>query len=200
MATRAKTTPSKAVKTSQAKDLDAGVIQDELLTASLPPFHQAEAERLVAAAKQGNTDAARAILAQYIAIVSERSPKSWRGPYAFTYACYIADAFAEILDKNTPMEPALALGIKTSKAGRRKGAVTHDSEAIAAAFEWAIGVGYSEKVAIKKISDATGANPKTVRNAVKAFPAFEYFFDTDDLLVPMERIEKLIWEILIPPS
>lgn len=119
----------------------------------------------VSAARAGDMDAAREILGDFVRSVRQHSKRSWRGPNHYLYARYITDAFERILSG----EPAdIALGVRSSKAGRPKGLRTHDARAIAAGYWLLRRKGLKSEQANAKLQNLTGADRTTVQNARKA--------------------------------
>ncbi len=117
-------------------------------------------------ARGGNIDAAREILRDFARSVLRQSKRSWRGPNHYVYARYLADAFERIL--NEGVDPSIALGVKSSKPGRRKGAVTHDSQALAAAYWLLHRKGHRPEACVAKLCELTGADRTTVQSARQA--------------------------------
>lgn len=112
------------------------------------------------AARAGDTNAARAILRDFVGAIRQHTPCTWRGPIHLDYARYIADAFGQILEGN---DAALALGTKISKSGRRKGVKTYDDEALAAAYWYLIRCRYSPEEANLRLRARLGADRRTVQ-------------------------------------
>ncbi len=153
------------------------------------------AEMTVKQARQGVTDAARTILGDYVGALEQFSPRSWRGPIEYCYASYLAEAFKKILEGG---DAALALGIKTSNPGRRKGTVTHDPDALAAGYYLLVRSGLTKARARSELRTETGADEKTIRNAVKGCEAYEWpqLIDTDLLRSVAKPIAEKISRIL----
>jgi hypothetical protein len=116
-------------------------------------------------ARSGGIDDAREILADFAAVVGRHSAASWSGPLHWDYARYIADAFVEILNEK---DAALALGIKSSKAGRRRGITTYDTKALGAAYWSLIRRGYQSEHAISLLQNTIGADRRTIQRASAA--------------------------------
>jgi hypothetical protein len=83
-------------------------------------------EMQVEAAGQGDTEAARDILDTFADRVERAAKQTWDCPIPWAYAGYLAGAFRKILaDERSAAD--VALGIKSSKPGRRRGrGSTHD--------------------------------------------------------------------------
>jgi hypothetical protein len=133
-------------------------------------------------ARSGNTDAARDILKDFVGAIDERSEKMWPGlgpPIHWAYARYLADAFKSILDGK---DAALALGVKSSKAGRRAGKATHNLEALAAAYWFLVRRGLNPERANLELHERTGADRRTIQRAATTggHKAFKYSQLIDD--------------------
>jgi hypothetical protein len=115
-------------------------------------------------ALNGDTDVARRILDDFVRSVRQHPKRSWRGPNHYVYAQYLADAFQRILDG---ADAAIALRIKSSKAGRRKGTTTHDGKALHAAYQLLVRGGRKTEQAIELLSDITGADRTTIQKSRK---------------------------------
>lgn len=129
------------------------------------------ARKTAKCARDGDTEAARAILDDYVGAVGQFSERTWHGPNHYAYARFIADAFEAIL---ADTDAALALGIKTSNPGRRKGIVTHNSEAIAAGYQLLVRLGLTNARARSELRTETGADAKTIGNAIKEWEAYAH--------------------------
>ncbi len=116
-------------------------------------------------ALDGNTDAARGILEDFVRSVRQHSKRSWCGPNHYVYARYLADALQRILDGKYA---SIALGVKNSRPGRRKGSVTHDAKALAAAFWLLHRRGFATEKCNELLSRLTGADRTTVQNSREA--------------------------------
>lgn len=138
-----------------------------------PLWHGEMAKRTAASANDGDTDAAREILDDYIGTVLQHSDKTWHGPNYWAYAQYIADAFQKILDG---VDPALALGVKNSKAGRRPGTgKTHNREAVAAAFNLLLLNGLTEKQAKSSLKEKIGTSRDFVEKSNKDYSVYRIY-------------------------
>lgn len=140
---------------------------------SHPLYHGEVAKRMAQAARDGDTDAAREILEDFVGAMADRSDRVWESigpPVHWVYARYIADAFEKIL---SGADPALALGIKNSKPGRRKGKTTHNEDALAAAFNLLIINGLKPKQAKLALKARTGADVRTIEKANTAHFAYQ---------------------------
>lgn len=134
-------------------------------------------------ARAGDTDAALEILREFVAAVDQSDEQTWHGPVQWAYARYLADAFEKIIraamrssswqqvkwsdaDSGPAQADAnLALGIKSSKSGRRVGTKFHNQEALAAAYWHLIRKGWRPERASSALSERTGANRRTIQKA-----------------------------------
>jgi hypothetical protein len=134
-------------------------------------------------ARQGDTRSAIEILHDFVAVVDQNAELTWTGPIPWDYAKYIADAFEKVVraamqspswsgakweDAATgeaQCDANLALGIKSSKAGRRKGAKTYDTAALAALYWFLVRRGLKPELANRRICEQIGCDRKTVQNA-----------------------------------
>jgi len=165
----------------------------------------------VRAAKDGNTEAAIDILREFVGAIDQYSEKSWDGPIYWEHAVYIAEAFEKIVraamradrtgmtkweDFNTgPAEPDanLALGIKSSKAGRRQGVRTHNRDALAAALNLLLVHGIQAKQAKLHLHQETGAAIRTIEIANKENGTYRWYLEKSK--VPNASAEDREWAI-----
>lgn len=138
-------------------------------------------------ARAGDIEAARDILRDVAESVENIAPfrepeKARGGPIPWWYAEYLAQAFRQILNG---VAPEKALNLVGKKRGRRKGkSVTHDLEAVAAAFHLLIrkqslpdGLivgGLKPEQANGELQRALGVDRATVYRARRQNQAFQY--------------------------
>lgn len=145
------------------------------------------------AALAGDTSAALDILRDFVGAVDQHNERTWRGPVHFAYAQYLAHAFSKIVrarmkesgwkgakwgDVETGDAEAdanLALGIKSSKAGRRKGAATHNDEALAAAFNLLVVSGLRPEKAKEELQRRIGADKRTIEKANASHVTYQIY-------------------------
>jgi hypothetical protein len=151
-------------------------------------FHDLMCGNRVAQARAGNTDAAREILEDFVRSVRRHSKRSWPGPIHLAYARFLADAFQAILS-GSKKDASIALGVKSSRAGRRRGAVTHDAIALAAAFWLLRRHGLKPEKSIALIRKLTGADRSTVQKATTA--RFAAAFKRPEL-VPNHKLKVIV--------
>jgi hypothetical protein len=123
-------------------------------------------DQTVKRARDGDVDAARVILDDFVGAITARSERTWDGPIYYQYAQYLADAFQKIL---SGAKSDIALGIKCSKPGRRRSQHTDTKlEAIAAGFELLLRKGFT----LKRATDALEQyfSRRTIQRAREANP------------------------------
>lgn len=120
----------------------------------------------VDSAKAGSTQSAREILEDFFRVVSQHSKRSWCGPTHYIYARFLAEAFQRILEQGE--DPAIALGIKSSVPGRRKGVVTNKPQDLAAAYWLLHRKGLRPEKCIALLCELTGVDRTTVQSARRA--------------------------------
>jgi hypothetical protein len=116
-------------------------------------------------AKAGDPKAARRILQDFVRSIRQHSKRSWAGPNHIVYARYLANAIEQILNGQ---DASIALGIKSSRPGRRKGTRTHNPRALAAGFWLLRRMGLPTEQCASFIQNLTGADRTTVQSARKA--------------------------------
>jgi hypothetical protein len=127
---------------------------------------------MVKQAESGDVVAARDVLVNFAETVEQtrlfREPEQhWSGPIPWVGADYLAKAFRKILDH---AEPAQALRLVSPKVGRHKGAVvTHNLEALAAAFFLLRRFGVKAEEANRALSASIGADRATIYRARQRF-------------------------------
>lgn len=147
-------------------------------SASLQESMAAEAVRL---ANEGDTEAARDILWGFVHAASLAGDGDWPSQLPRAWVQYLADAFRQILDEQT--DPARALHLKASKAGRPVGAKTHDEVRLGAAY-WLLRRRSHRPEAAKQIlQSAVGADRRTVERAADTCSAFDDPLVIDDALL-----------------
>lgn len=129
-------------------------------------------------AREGDTEAAREILKDFVFAIDERNERMWPRigpPVHWDYARYLADAFTRILDG---VDAAVALGVKNSSPGRRRGAGnTHDLKGLAAALNLLCLNGMTPKQAKLSLKEKTGAAIRTLEKANKEHNTYRWFLE-----------------------
>jgi hypothetical protein len=129
------------------------------------------------AACAGDTEAAQRILKDFVDAIDGRR---YRYPHLSVpiysiHARFLADAFKKILDGK---DAALALGIKSSKPGRRpKAGATYNRAALAAAFNLLLLNGLSRKQAKLDLRQMTGATVRTIEKANRECGSYRRFLE-----------------------
>lgn len=143
-----------------------------------------EWEHTAKLARNGDTEAIHDILRE-IADGLERVASMRNAPIPWECAHYVAEAFREILDPNPEkqLDPMQALGLKERKAGRPKGAKTHDEVRLAAAYWLMLRRGLKPERANQLLQRATGADRTTIQRAARGCSAFEDGMLYDDRLL-----------------
>ena len=117
-------------------------------------------------------EAARDILRDVAETIELSSERRWVAPVPWHYALYIAEAFRKIVDDDN-IDASLALGIRPNKAGRPRGATTHNKIQLAAAYWLLVRRGSKPEDAIRLLSKETGADRRTIQRAAKGCSIFK---------------------------
>jgi hypothetical protein len=115
-------------------------------------------------ASEGDDEAARQILRDFVGAINQFNSRTWRGPVYWEFAQYLSSAFERILSGE---DPGRALGVKKKSAGRRKGTGAIDQSELGAAYFLLIRKGYKSERAISTLSDHTGRDRRTIQRARK---------------------------------
>lgn len=153
------------------------------------------AEQAVRRAIDGDTQAARDILGDFVGAILARSERTWQGPIIYVYARYLSDAFQKILD-GVPSD--IALGVKTQEPGRRPEKRTHERlEAIAAGWEILHRNGLTKRQATDSL-EAHGVSRRSIQRAREAHPWMDQptLYSNDLLAVAVGPIAPTIQRIL----
>jgi hypothetical protein len=144
-------------------------------------------------ARAGDTVAALEILQSFANAIERCDERTWSAPIHWAYARYIADAFEKIIraamrsprwgkakwsdaeDGPAQEDANLALGIKNSAPGRRKGTKTFDTGALAAAFNLLLVHDFKPKEAKVELKRTIGAHVRTIENADSAHEVYRYY-------------------------
>lgn len=144
-------------------------------------------------AREGDTEAARDLLKQFVLAVALAHPDDWPRQLPMECAQYIAEAFRRIVDDN--VGAAKALGLVKNKAGRPKGGgITHDPVKLGSAYWLLLHRGYAPEQANEAIRRATGADRRTIQRARYTCSALEH---ADDPLLVAILSEKPAQELLL---
>lgn len=145
-------------------------------------------------AQEGNTEAARDILREFTEAVALTSEHNWPAQIPWPFVQYIGEAFRKITQEEA--DPARALGIKVSRAGRPAGSKTHDEVQLAATYWLLRRRGQRPEQANELIRSAVGADRTTVQKAADSCSALEDL--DDDLLVAIAAENPNLQKIIRP--
>jgi hypothetical protein len=123
----------------------------------------AAAKQMVAAARDGDTEAARDILREFTEAVELSSQSSWRGSIPWHCASHLADAFRKIVTNGT--DAALALGIRPKKAGRPPGTKIERDLVLGTAYWLLVRRGRQPEEAKSLLLEHWGADRRTIERA-----------------------------------
>lgn len=198
MATKRGVAQSKPDKDTEPESSDGfsdAIARIRLRLRTDPDPESTDAKESAQRASAGDTEAARAVLEAFAFAVECESEKSWNGRVKFSHADYVARAIRRILRGE---DAALALGIKTSNAGRRPGTVVHDPEAIAAVYYLLRRGGYSDEMAKSTMKDRIGASDGTIRAAKRQWrvPFADKDCPRNDLVTAAKRYSKQLGVML----
>ena len=137
------------------------------------PTEQEYLAETVRQAEQGNTQAATEVLA-VITTVDRHNEKTWPGG-AVPWPCarFVADKLRSVL-KRDPLDAAVNLGIRSSRAGKAGGSPQYKHIAVAAFYFLLVRAGVAPKAAKSLMSASIGANDDVIEEAAKQFPGFQY--------------------------
>ena len=138
----------------------------------LPTEHEYVAET-VKQAVDGNTDASREILSEFIATVDRHNEKTWLGAIPWPCARFVADKLRAVL-KGDPIDAAVNLGLKSSRAGRPTGSAKYKHIAVAGFYFLLVRAGVTPKSAKSLINASIGTSDDVIEEAVKQYPGFQY--------------------------
>ena len=138
----------------------------------LPTEHEYVAET-VKQAVDGNTDASREILSEFIATVDRHNEKTWLGAIPWPCAQFVADKLRAVL-KGDPIDAAVNLGIKSSRAGRPTGSAKYKHIAVAGFYFLLVRAGVGPKAAKSLMNASIGASDDLIEEAVRQYPGFQY--------------------------
>lgn len=142
----------------------------ESVTRERRAFNASLQKELTDEARGGNTEAAIDILREFAEAVDISTEHGSQVHIPSAHSRYIAEAFRKIVDQD--MDANLALGIKTSKAGRPKGKKTHNDVELAAAYWFLIRLGHRPEEANSLLAEKTGADRRTIQRAAEACAGF----------------------------
>ena len=138
----------------------------------LPTEHEYVAET-VKQAVDGNTDASREILSEFIATVDRHNETTWLGAIPWLCAQFVADKLRAVL-KGDPIDAAVNLGIRASRAVRPTGSAKYKHIAVAGFYFLLVRAGVAPKAAKSLMNESLGASDDLIEDAVKQYPGFQY--------------------------
>ena len=124
-------------------------------------------------AVDGNTDASREILSEFIATVDRHNEKTWLGAIPWPCAQFVADKLRAVL-KGDPIDAAVNLGIKSRRAGRPTGSSKYKHIAVAGFYFLLVRAGVGPKAAKSLMNASIGASDDLIEEAVRQYPGFQY--------------------------
>jgi hypothetical protein len=148
-------------------------------------FNAGLQEETAEEARRGNIEAAIDILREFVETVDLSSNREGCASIPLPYARYIAAAFSKIIKDDT--DAALALGIRPTRAGRPRGAKTHNDVELAAAYWLLVRRNRRPEEANRLVMKKTGADRRTIQRAAQGCSAFE-----DRRLIDDELLKVLV--------
>ena len=137
------------------------------------PMEQEYVAETVKQAVDGNTDASREILSEFIATVDRHNEKTWLGAIPWPCAQFVADKLRAVL-KGDPIDAAVNLGIKSRRAGRPTGSSKYKHIAVAGFYFLLVRAGVGPKAAKSLMNASIGASDDLIEEAVRQYPGFQY--------------------------
>ena len=138
------------------------------------PTEQEYMAETVRQAGEGNTEASTEVLSEFITTVDRHSEKTWPGG-AVSWPCarFVADKLRAVL-KGDPVNAAVNLGIKSSRAGRPTGSAKYKHIAVAGFYFLLVRAGVAPRAAKSLMNASIGTNDDVIEEAVKQYPGFQY--------------------------
>jgi hypothetical protein len=138
------------------------------------PTEQEYMAETVKQAGEGNAQASTEVLSEFIATVDRHNEKTWPGG-AVPWPCarFVADRLRAVL-KGDPIDAAVNLGIKSSRAGRATGSTKYKPIAVAGFYFLLVRAGVAPRAAKSLMNASIGANDDVIEEAVKQYPGFQY--------------------------
>ena len=138
------------------------------------PTEQEYMAETVRQAEKGNTEAATEVLSEFIATVDRHKEKTWPGgALAWPCARFVADKLRAVL-KGDPINAAVNLGIKSSRAGSSAGSAKYKHIALAGFYFLLVRAGVAPRAAKSLVNASIGASDDVIEEAVKQYPGFQY--------------------------
>ena len=137
------------------------------------PTEQEWLAETVKRAGDGDTEASTDVLSEFIATVDRHNEKTWLGVIPWPCAQFVADKLRAVL-KGDPIDAAVNLGIKSSRAGRPTGSAKYKHIAVAGFYFLLVRAGVTPKSAKSLMNASIGASDDVIEEAVKLYPGFQY--------------------------
>ena len=138
------------------------------------PTEQEYMAETVKQAGEGNTDASTEVLSEFIATVDRHNDKTWPGgAIPWQYARFVADKLRAVL-KGDPIDAAVNLGIRSSRAGKPTGSAKYKYIAVAGFYFLLVRAGIAPRAAKSLMNASIGASDDVIEDAVKQYPGFQY--------------------------
>jgi hypothetical protein len=137
------------------------------------PTEQEYIAETVKQAGEGNTEASREILSEFIATVDRHNEKTWLGAIPWPCARFVADRLHAVM-KGGPIDAAVNLGIKSSSAHRPTGSAKYKHIAVASFYFLLVRAGVAPKAAKSLMNASIRASDDFIEEAVKQYPGFQY--------------------------
>ena len=138
------------------------------------PTEQEYMAETVKQAGEGNTEASTEVFSEFITRVDRHNDKTWPGG-AVPWPCarFVADKLRAVL-KGDPINAAVNLGIKSSRAGRPAGSAKYKHIAVAGFYFLLVRAGVAPRAAKSLMNASLGTNDDVIEEAVKQYPGFQY--------------------------
>jgi hypothetical protein len=137
------------------------------------PTEQEYIAETVKQAREGDTEASKEVLSEFLAAVDRHSEKTWPGPALWPYVRFVADKLHAVL-KGDPTDAAVNLGIKSGRPGRPAGSGKYPHLAVAAFYFLLVRAAVAPKAAKSLMKESIGASDDVIEEAAKAYPGFQY--------------------------
>jgi hypothetical protein len=138
------------------------------------PTEQEYMAEAVKQAREGNTEASTEVLSEFLAAVDRHNEKTWpSGAVPWPCARFVADKLRAVL-KGDPIDAAVNLGIRSSRAGRPTGSAKHKPVAVAGFYFLLVRAGMAPRAAKSLMNASIGASDDVIEEAVKQYPGFQY--------------------------
>ena len=137
------------------------------------PTEQEYIAETVKQAREGNTEASKEVLSEFLAAVDWHNEKTWLGRVPWPYVRFVADKLHAVL-KGDPTVAAVNLGIKSGRPGRPAGSEKYPHLAVAAFYFLLVRAAVAPKAVKSLMKESIGASDDVIEEAAKAYPGFQY--------------------------